>query len=109
MAEPMIVITGEQITRAYWAPERGPNPPADREAGDKLVDQMTLGELVHFFETHNAGPTYVLVKERVLTQLEKLPPRLGISQARQKALNALEVLRNSISRLNREVNDAQAS
>lgn len=92
---------GRAITRAYW-PVPAENRSADREAGNKLVDEMTLEELVEFFKEYDCGPTFCLVRERVFEQLKRLPPRLNIADAQTQASRALETLKLAIQRLNRE-------
>lgn len=100
------MVTGKDITRAYWPLEHGANASADREAGDKLVDTMTLNELVEFFTDYTAGPTYCLVKDRTMDLLAKLPPRLNIKAARTEATAALEILRRALHRLTTEQSEA---
>lgn len=93
--------TYQEISRAYW-PNPALNESAIRADGNAVVDSMTLSELVEFFKEHEAGPTYCLVKERMLELLDLLPPRLHIIAAKQRAQTALETLRQSLGRLERE-------
>ena len=89
----------KEITEAYWAPERGVNPSADIPAGNKIVDHMTLNELTGFFAEYTCGPTYCLVKQRVLENLEKLPPTLGIKSAETQAFASLVKLQIALQQL----------
>ena len=98
----------KEITQAYWSPERVAddpehNPSADRVSGDAFVDTLTIGELVEFFDAHESGPTYCMVKQRLEEMLDKLPPRLNILKAKDRATRALETLRGSLNRLMQEV------
>lgn len=82
----------KHITDAYWQPERGSNPPADINSGNLVVDKMSIGDLVEFFSVYKCGPTYCLVKERVVANLDKLPPRLNIVSAKEQVQSALAQL-----------------
>jgi hypothetical protein len=88
----------QQISRSYW-PNPRKNESADRELGNWVVDSMTLGELVNFFGIADAGPTYCLVKERVLESLEKLPPKLQVKTLEEEAKSAFVKLQTKLRTL----------
>jgi hypothetical protein len=53
-----------KLSRAYW-PRPELNESADREAGDRTVDGLTLGQLEAFFKHCTTGPTHVMVKRHL--------------------------------------------
>ncbi len=54
-----------KLSKGYW-PNKG-NESARIEAGNAVVDSLSVGELAVFFKNINSGPTYVLVRRHCET------------------------------------------
>jgi hypothetical protein len=68
-----------KLSNAFW-PRPELNESADKTAGNKMVDSMTLSELDQFFEECQTGPTYCMVAWRVSDVLQKFPRLIRLAQ-----------------------------
>ncbi len=85
-----------KLSLAFW-PNPAANESAHVDAGNAVVDGLTLGELVQFYRECQTGPTYVMVSRRVHEQLKLFPPH--IEDRRQRVKAALEEARLAYARL----------
>lgn len=59
-------VLHKRLSLAYW-PKPELNESANRVKGDAAVDRLSIEQLALFFRYIDAGPTYCMVKQRVLS------------------------------------------